>query len=137
QASSSITVSGSYSGLLEWQESEEESIPLVDSDTDEIPPSGAVLLTDATESAWIADALRSGVKAILPRTAGGPEIIAAIEAAAVSLNVLHPDITQSLLPGSAAARRDIPLTPQQHLTPRDIEVLALLSDAQGKNTIDW
>ena len=137
QTSSSISVAGSYSSVSEVAESEEESILLIDSDAEEDPPTGAVLLTDTTEPAAIHEALRLGVRAILTRTAHGAEIIAAIEAVAAGLIVLQPETIQSLLSAPVYAVRELPPAPQQALTPREIEVLRLLSDGQGNKAIAW
>jgi NarL family two-component system response regulator YdfI len=137
RASLAISVAGSYATLSDVEESEEESILLIDSDNGDEPPSGAILLTHTTEVGPIQDALRAGVRAILPRTASGPEIIAAIEAVATRLTVLHPDAVQALLNAANHSTRDLPPAPQQPLTPREIEVLRLLSDGQGNKAIAW
>lgn len=70
-------------------------------------------------------ALRSGVRAILPASAEGAEIAAAVEAAAAGLVVLDARTVESLLPpvGSAAQ----PVTLAEDLTPREIEVLKLVA----------
>jgi DNA-binding NarL/FixJ family response regulator len=72
-------------------------------------------------------ALRSGVRAILPASAEGTEIAAAVEAAAAGLVVLDARTVESLLPllpvGSAAQ----PVTLAEDLTPREIEVLKLVA----------
>jgi NarL family two-component system response regulator YdfI len=137
RTSPAISVAGGYASLAEVAESDEESILLIDSDSDDEPPSGAVLLTDTTEATAIQEHLRAGVRAILPRSAGGPEIIAAIESAAARLVVLHPDMIQSLLAAPPHSARDLPPAPQQPLSPREIEVLRLLSDGQGNKAIAW
>src|SRR6266849_10855881 len=62
-------------------------------------PSGfpLVLLIDDPDSLWTAQALRSGVKAILPREAGIEEILAAIHAAYTGLVLLDPAIAQQII----------------------------------------
>ena len=79
---------------------------------------------------WAARALRSGVKAILPRDSGMDEILSAIQAAHAGLVLLDAEVTQTL-----AAR--IP-TPAVHpapalddLTPREVEVLRMLAEGLG------
>ena len=80
QSSPSIAVARSYASLNEVGEEAGDSILLLDLDgIDESPP-GSLVLTDTADSSWIAQALREGVRAILPRTASGAEIIAALEA---------------------------------------------------------
>ena len=71
---------------------------------------------DVLDASWISSALRSGAKAILPRNATGPEIIAAIEGAALGLVVLHPESIQAVIPVAASGDRLIPAAPQQALT---------------------
>jgi DNA-binding CsgD family transcriptional regulator len=44
------------------------------------------------------------------------------------------DSVLSALPSTA---RDLPAAPQQALTPREIEVLAMLADGVGNKTIAW
>ena len=59
--------------------------------------SALVILTDDPENFSAADALRSGVRAILPREATSEEIVVAIQASVVGLVVLHPDALHSVL----------------------------------------
>src|SRR5712692_7119691 len=67
-----------------------------------------VALVDEPEPGWTAQALRSGVKAILPRDAGMDEILPAIQAAYAGLVLLDPE-----------------------LTPREVEVLRMLAEGLG------
>jgi DNA-binding NarL/FixJ family response regulator len=128
---------GSYSGLSELEEGEDDSILLIDSDTDGDLPPRSVLLIDAPTPEWIATALRDGVRAILPRTVSGPEIVAAIEGVAAGLIVLHPDTVQLIIPSPVNSTRDLPLGQQPSLTPREMEVLRMLAEGQGNKTIAW
>jgi two-component system, NarL family, response regulator YdfI len=90
----------------------------------------AVALIDQPSADWTAHALRSGVRAILPRDSGMDDILAAIQAAHSGLVLLDPDVTQNLasrVPTQApqrAARLD-------DLTPREIEVLRMLGEGLG------
>ena len=59
--------------------------------------SALVILTDDPGNFLVADALRSGVRAILPREATSEEIVAAIQASVAGLVVLHPDALDSVL----------------------------------------
>ena len=59
--------------------------------------SALVILTDDPGNFLAADALRSGVRAILPREATADGVVAAIEASVTGLVVLHPDALRSLL----------------------------------------
>ena len=96
--------------------------------------SSIVVLTDSIEDSWSVDALRSGVRAILPRDATSEEIGAAIQATATGLVVLHPDALHSLLfPMSSG---EVPEEPETDLsdhilTPREIEVLRMMAEGLG------
>lgn len=96
-----------------------------------------VILADDAHGARAAEALRSGVRAILPRQATASEIVAAVEAAATGLVVLHRDAVDSLLPALSSAPRALPASPNQALTPREIEVLGMLAEGLGNKAIAW
>ena len=97
--------------------------------------SALVILTDDPGNFLAADALRSGVRAILPREATADAIVAAIEASVTGLVVLHPDALRSLL--SPIPSGDQPeLEPSdQILTPREIEVLRMIAEGLGNKEI--
>jgi DNA-binding NarL/FixJ family response regulator len=89
-----------------------------------------VALIDEPPADWTAHALRSGVKAILPRDSGMEQILAAIQAAHAGLVLLDADVTQNLasrIPVSAAQ----PAPALDDLTPREIEVLRMLAEGLG------
>src|SRR5215469_13423429 len=94
----------------------------------------AVVLVDNPEPGWAAQALRSGVKAILTRDAGAEEIIPAVIATYAGFVFLDPayarDLAQQVrppvLPSSAAI---------EHLTPRELEVLGMLAEGVGNREI--
>src|SRR5262245_37018445 len=97
-----------------------------------IPRSSAlVILTDNPENFFVADALRSGVRAILPREATSDEIVAAIQASVAGLVVLHPDALDSVL-SPILSEEQAELDPSdQILTPREIEVLRMIAEGLG------
>jgi NarL family two-component system response regulator YdfI len=89
-----------------------------------------VALIDEPSADWTAHALRSGVKAILPRDSGMEEILAAIQAAHAGLVLLDADVTQNLasrIPAPSAQ----PAPALDDLTPREIEVLRMLAEGLG------
>jgi DNA-binding NarL/FixJ family response regulator len=89
-----------------------------------------VALIDEPSADWTAHALRSGVKAILPRDSGMEEILAAIQAAHAGLVLLDADVTQNLasrIPAPSAQ----PAPAFDDLTPREIEVLRMLAEGLG------
>ncbi|HTD60002.1 MAG TPA: response regulator transcription factor [Gemmatimonadaceae bacterium] len=81
----------------------------------------------ATEAAA---ALRAGARAVLRRDTSAPELVAAIEAVAAGLVVLHPDA----VPRPAAAAATTP-DAAEPLTRREREILTLLADGLGNKAI--
>jgi DNA-binding NarL/FixJ family response regulator len=111
-----------------------------------------VILAADPLGAWTAEALQSGVSAVLPREASAAEFAAAVEAASAGLVALHLDVLSSLLAAQPAA----PLLEQRHardsassfqegstsrpaqaLTPREIQVLGMLAEGLGNKEIAW
>ena len=85
----------------------------------ESPP--VLLLAAELNPTWVSDALRAGVRGVIPRDAPESEIVTAVEAAAAGLMVLHPQWLDAALAHrvSVGARAEA-------LSPREIEVLRLL-----------
>ena len=97
--------------------------------------SNLIILTEDAERFLTADALRSGVRAILPRDAKPEEIFAAIRASVTGLVVLHPDALDSLLSSSDAEAQSELDSSDQILTPREIEILRMIADGLGNKEI--
>ena len=91
-----------------------------------------VVLAPDLQPAWTGEALRSGIRALLPGDLGPREILSAVEAAAAGLIVLHPQDLPLF-----AADRPVPASPAQALSPREVQVLSMLAEGYGNKTIAW
>ena len=96
----------------------------------ESPP--VLLLAAELNPTWVSDALRAGVRGVIPRDAPESEIVTAVEAAAAGLMVLHPQWLDAALAHrvSVGARAEA-------LSPREIEVLRLMAEGASNKTIAW
>jgi two-component system, NarL family, response regulator YdfI len=83
-------------------------------------------------------AIALGVSALLPPSASLAELTAAIQAAALGLFVLHPEFSAALRESGSALWSDGSLDAvdqDERLTPREMEVLGLLSRGLGNRAI--
>lgn len=96
------------------------------------PAPAIVLVSEDSTPAWTPEALRLGVRALLPRDAGAREVLAAVETAASGLAVVDPHELEQLLPARSALSAENP-----PLTPREIEVLRLMAEGDANKNIAW
>jgi len=89
-----------------------------------------VALIDEPSADWAAHALRSGVRAILPRDSSMDEILAAIQAAHAGLVLLDSAVTQTLA-ARVPTLASQPTPTLDELTPREVEVLRMLAEGLG------
>jgi two-component system, NarL family, response regulator YdfI len=92
-----------------------------------------VLLTGEAQTGWSADALRMGVRALLPRDASASEILAAVDAAAAGMAVVSPADLEQLLHANPQPQAAV----ETALTPREMEVLRLMAEGAANKTIAW
>lgn len=119
--------------ILEW-ELQDEGLPIFLLAQHALAPAIVVLANDP-RSAWVAEALRaSSVRAILPHEATASQIVAAVEAVADGLVVMHLDVFEPLLLGLPSLPRS-PDGALQALSPREIEVLGMIAEGLGNKTI--
>ena len=83
----------------------------------------------------VAEALRAGVRAVLPRGMDEAEIVAAIEAAAAGLVVLDAAGVETFLNAPSAASRGSSETLVEPLTRREVEVLQLVAAGLGNKEV--
>ena len=111
--------------LADWENGDELSSEI----SDGAPEAALVVMADDPGLPGIAEALRSGVRAVLSRHAGASQIVAAIEAAAAGFVVLQPGDLDGLLINPQPASLAEPLT------PREVEVLGMLAEGQSNKGI--
>ena len=91
-----------------------------------------VLLTGEHQPPWTAEALRAGARAVLPRDLSPPEILAAVQAAAAGLIVLHPQDLDVLAPARPTVAQPALLEP---LSGREMEVLGMMAEGLSNKEI--
>ncbi len=106
----------------------------------DLPPVGdtfspaLVILADEARAGWSRDAVRAGVRAVLPHHASAAEILAAIEAAAAGFATVDPrDLEELLAESSPVLPEGVPAT----LTARELEVLRLMAEGAANKIIAW
>jgi DNA-binding NarL/FixJ family response regulator len=85
-----------------------------------------VVLSEQMKAAWISEAFRAGVRAVLPRDVTPEQLRAALEAAAAGLVVVHPSEVSAIIPALASLTSPAHELPEP-LTPREREVLQMIS----------
>ena len=95
----------------------------------------AVLLIRNPAAESVADALRAGLKAVLPSGIDGPEIRAAIEAAALGLTVLESTSLDLVLRAPSRPAKGTSGTLVEPLTERELEVLELVAAGLGNKEV--
>jgi NarL family two-component system response regulator YdfI len=111
--------------LADWENGDELSSEI----SDGAPEAALVVIADDPGLPGVAEALRSGVRAVLSRHSSASQIVAAIEAAAAGFVVLQPSDLDGLLVSPQPASLAEPLT------PREVEVLGMLAEGQSNKSI--
>jgi two-component system, NarL family, response regulator YdfI len=93
-----------------------------------------VVLSDHSEPRWFAEALRAGVRAVLPSDIAPDQLVAALEAAAAGLIVMHPTEVEAMFPAAEPASRPLAELAEP-LTPRESEVLQMLASGLANKEI--
>ena len=133
-----VEIVGSVANWAEYS-GEDPDVILVDSEngdelsiemSDSSPEPAWVVIADPGLSG-IAEALRSGVRAVLPRQVTASQMVAAIDAAAAGFVLLQPGDLDGLLVNPQPARLAEPLT------PREVEVLGMLAEGQSNKSIAY
>ncbi len=93
-----------------------------------------VLLTAEPQPVWTQEALRLGVRALLPRDASPGEVLAAVEAAGAGMALIDPRELEQLVAAVSPSR---PSAASPVLTPRELEVLRMMAEGDANKTIAW
>jgi DNA-binding NarL/FixJ family response regulator len=93
-----------------------------------------ILLAEAASPAASAEALRAGIRAVLPNDTSPDQLVAALQAVASGLVVLHPANVHSAVPAASVAPRPLDELVEP-LTPRESEVLQMLASGLGNKEI--
>jgi two-component system, NarL family, response regulator YdfI len=93
-----------------------------------------VFLSDRSEPRWFAETLRAGIRAVLPGDTSPDHLLAALEAVAAGLIVMHPAEVEAMLPAIEPASRP-PAELTEPLTPRESEVLQMLASGLANKEI--
>lgn len=116
--------------LFDWNNNDYESI----SHSSQFI-SATIILIDELEDINLGTILTAGVKGILPQTSTESEITAAIEAVASGLVVLHPQVIDNLQLQEKTNLQEQANINIQTLTPREIEVLQMLTPGLSNKAI--
>ena len=92
-----------------------------------------VVLAPDLQSAWTGDALRAGIRAVLPGDIGR----ARDSGRGGSRGRWVGGAASAGYPGALVAERVLPAGQVQALTPREVQVLAMLAEGHGNKTIAW
>ena len=93
-----------------------------------------VILSDRSDPRLLAEALRAGARAVLPNDVRPDQLVAALEAAAAGLVVVHPAEVNAMFPAAEPASRPIAELAEP-LTPRESEVLQMLASGLANKEI--
>ena len=92
-----------------------------------------VVLAEVFEGPMVAAALRSNIRGVLSPEASPEEIVAAVASAAVGLVTLHPSTLDLLAQTSRLPSEAL----DDPLTPREIEVLAMLAEGLSNKLLAY
>ena len=93
-----------------------------------------IVLSEQIRAAWFSDALRAGVRAVLPREVTPEQLRASLEAAAAGLLIVHPSELDTVLPATVGSTAPV-VELLEPLTKREREVLQMLASGLANKEI--
>ncbi len=114
--------------LLDWNDRESKTLIQQSS-------AATIILISELEDINLGTVLAARIKGVLPQTVEESEIIAAIFAVAAGLVVLHPGVIDNLSSIKANSHQQTDINLIQTLTPREIEVLQMLTNGLSNKVI--
>ena len=118
--------------LLDAVDDEQETVELVYRLSAELPEVGVVVLSRDPSDVRARQALQAGARGYLLRDVSAEEVSAALLAADQGLTVLHPAVAEAVF---GRPQPHLPAGAAEPLTPRELEVLALLAQGLPSKTI--
>jgi NarL family two-component system response regulator YdfI len=104
------------------------------SESDLSSDAAIILLADHPLPEWSAEALRAGVRAVLPSDVSPEQLVAALHSVTAGLVVLHPAEMQNVFPAVTPASQPLGELAES-LTRREREVLQMLAGGLGNKEI--
>ncbi|MDQ3940414.1 MAG: response regulator transcription factor, partial [Actinomycetota bacterium] len=102
---------------------------------DAFPHIGVVVLSGHDDQQFVFDAIKAGASGYLLKTAEIEEVIATVEAAAAGGSKLDPDLAMRVLSEFQKYQKEESSGVFQPLTPREREILQLMSEGLPNKTI--
>ena len=99
-----------------------------------ISEAAVVILSDRAEPTGMSEALRAGVRAVLPNDLSPDQLAAALEAAVAGFIVMHPAELGAMFPAPEPALHPLAELAEP-LTPRESEVLQMLASGLANKEI--
>jgi two-component system, NarL family, response regulator YdfI len=120
--------------LVDATDEQPEAVLHTLTEADLASDAAVVILAENATPRWAADALRAGIRGVLPSDIAPEQLVAALEAAAAGLVVIHPTDVGQALPAAAPASQPLAELAEP-LTRREREVLQMLASGLGNKEI--